>query len=485
MYQILIADDERKDRNIVKILLERRYPGQFRFWEAENGEQALEILRREPIRLLMLDVNMPGFSGIDVLHSLGAKPYIIMLTAYDHFVYTQEALRCGVRDYLLKPPLREEFYQAIDRFLEDQTHASSAPHPQSRRIFTRELAEQLMHYGDVRKIEGLLDVTGIQGRLALCGLIRAVRDKEDTLLDEVERFLDRGNAEYAAAPWDSGAAVFLFARREEDASGLLESFARMTHQLENDLCVSAEVRTGPVAAVPGGYPETFLRLADRSGGEGRSAAHLLQQAELERAIRLRDYGRAMEALRPVLEAMDGADEEDLKCQLLVCLSQCGQRFLCQRDHQQGGHRLSGLIGARGKEQAADIAARYVRWLLQECPDVSRPRNSTVQTVLDRVRQDCGRQWSIDALADSLHVNAYYLSHLFKEHTGQCFTDYLADRRIERAVELMQTTDLSLAQIGEQVGYSDPNYFSRVFKKRRGVGPREFLREQKTSTDLRK
>ena len=46
MYQILIADDERKDRNIVKILLERRYAGQFRVWEAENGQQALEILRQ-------------------------------------------------------------------------------------------------------------------------------------------------------------------------------------------------------------------------------------------------------------------------------------------------------------------------------------------------------------------------------------------------------------------------------------------------------
>lgn len=78
MYQILIADDERKDRNIIKILLERRYAGQFQFWEAENGEQTLEILRREAIQLLLLDINMPGRSGIDVLHSMDARPYVIM-----------------------------------------------------------------------------------------------------------------------------------------------------------------------------------------------------------------------------------------------------------------------------------------------------------------------------------------------------------------------------------------------------------------------
>ena len=102
----------------------------------------------------------------------------------------------------------------------------------------------------------------------------------------------------------------------------------------------------------------------------------------------------------------------------------------------------------------------------------------VQVVLEKVQEDCSQPWSIDSLADRLHVNACYLSHLFKEHTGRCFTDYLAEQRITQAVELMKTTDMSLARIGEQVGYGDPNYFSRVFKKRRGVGPREFSRTLK-------
>ena len=191
MYQILIADDERKDRNIVKILLERRYAGQFRVWEAENGQQALEILRQEEIQLVLLDINMPGLSGIDVLHSLETRPYIIMLTAYDHFVYTREALRCGVRDYLLKPPMREEFYQAVGRFLQDQER--------SRSVFTRELAQQLMYYGDRGKMEALLDLTGIRGRLALCGLVDMELEDGEGLLDEIEGFLNRCRTGYAAA----------------------------------------------------------------------------------------------------------------------------------------------------------------------------------------------------------------------------------------------------------------------------------------------
>lgn len=483
MYQILIADDERKDRNIIRILLERRYAGQFYLFEAENGGQALEILRREAVQLLLLDINMPGLSGIDVLHSLETRPYIIMLTAYDHFVYTQEALRCGARDYLLKPPVREEFYRAIDRFVQTWEH----PVLQSRSVFTRELARQLMYYGGREKIEGLLEMAGVQGRLALCGLLtpETAREDRDALLDEVENVLGRCPAEYAAAPWRGGTAVFLFCRRGEDAPAALELLARLTHGLESDLRVAMEIRTGPVAPVPDGYPETFLRLAGPADDRGGAALPPVRQAELEQAVRRRDFGRIMETLRPQLEALDGfGDENVIKYQLLTALSQCGRQFQPQGDNQTGSQYLSGLIGARGQEQVAEFATRYVQWLLRECRGGGRPRNSTVQLVLEKVREDCSRPWSMDSLADSLHVNAYYLSHLFKEYTGQCFTDYLADRRIERAVELMRTTDLSLARIGEQVGYSDPNYFSRVFKKRKGVGPREFCQDWKTSTDLR-
>ena len=84
MYQILIADDEVRDRRIVKILLERRYPGQFTFLEAENGARALEILHKQAVQLLLLDLNMPGVSGIEVLHNLKRVPYVIVLTAYSN-----------------------------------------------------------------------------------------------------------------------------------------------------------------------------------------------------------------------------------------------------------------------------------------------------------------------------------------------------------------------------------------------------------------
>lgn len=483
MHRVLIVDDEVRDRNIIKILLERRYGEQFSFLEAENGAQALEILAREQVELLLLDINMPGLSGMDVLHNLKYMPYVIVLTAHNNFEYTREALRCGVRDYLLKPPLREEFYRAVDHFLEDadRVQENLAPQIQSREVFTRDLARQMMYFGDIKKIRVLMDVLDITWNHALCGILYYESEQSEAgeVLDEAEELLERWRADYAAAAFGGGLAVFLFCE-EAGASEALQMLTQLAHYLENNLCVSVRVQTSQMASVLDGYPKAFLDLMRFEEIRQAVMPSKSEQANLEDAVRRRDFAGAMKVLQQALETMEKANEyEDLlKYQLLLALSQCTNQILSGKAANEAYHRISGLISAHGREQATEITARYLQWLIRESRGTEALRNNAVQAVLEQVHKDCSHAWSIDSLADSLHVNAGYLSHLFKEQTGRCFTDYLAEQRISRAIELMQTTNLTLAQIGERVGYNDPNYFSRVFKKRRGMGPREFSKNLK-------
>ena len=484
MHRVLITDDEQRDRNIIKILLERQYPGQFDFQEAENGREAVDLLAAGGIELLFLDINMPGLSGLDVLHHLKEMPYVIILTAYDNFSYTREALRCGVRDYLLKPPLRSEFYQAVDRFLEDseRVRESLSLPEQSRETFTRDLAKQLMYYGDPKKIKGLMDVTDILEPYALCGLLSLAESQQETALDEAEELLNRWEVPYAAAACGQGVAIFLFGgKKDTDKSAQL--LMRLAAYLENNLCTRVTLQTGPQASVMGGYPAAFMRLLQiqQVSSEGRTDS--FAYARLENAVRQQDFTAAMQAVQPLLEAfgVSGESEDLLKYRLLLALNQCSRQLLSGQEVNDAYLRISGLISAKGKEQATKIVACYLEWLLDMARANDSGRNNAVQAVLAQVNEDCSRPWSIDAFADHLHVNAGHLSRMFKECTGSCFTDYLAERRISRAVELMHRTDLRLSQIGEMVGYEDPNYFSRVFKKRKGVGPREFSKSLRTET----
>lgn len=484
MYQILIADDEVQDRSIIKIFLEKKYRGQFQIMEAENGVQTLEVLNKHTVQLLLLDINMPGLSGIDVLHRLTNRPYVIILTAYNYFDYSREALRCGVREYLLKPPAREEFYKAIDQFINDaEQHNETEGSFESRELFTRDLAKQMMFYGNQRKIAGLLAFLNSTCRYALCGILQYKSERQDLncVLDEVEEMLDHLETDYAAEVCEGGIAVFLFGNCMDAASEKKQILGFLSNYVENNFCIGVQMRTSSMEPVEN-YPKVFLKLMDIGNrsikGQNYISKHmhvLMQEIEQHR-----DFSRIMDCIHPILEMLDDKEKENIvKSQMIITLSQSARLILPNIKETEVYGKIGGLISAKNREQAEEIVAQYIMWLLEkEKPVMGGYNNDVVESVLKRISANCSQAWSIERLAGELHVNPYYLSHLFREQTGQCFTAYLADLRIERAVNLMKTTNMNFSQIGEQVGYGDPNYFSRIFKKKKGMGLREYLKQIK-------
>ena len=82
--------------------------------------------------------------------------------------------------------------------------------------------------------------------------------------------------------------------------------------------------------------------------------------------------------------------------------------------------------------------------------------------------------SIDFICNYLGVSSAYFSTVFKKETGKTFVGYLTDYRMEKAEKMLVETDEKTYIIAQQVGYSDPNYFSYVFKKQFGVPPSEYV-----------
>ncbi|SJZ70319.1 Predicted TIM-barrel enzyme [Garciella nitratireducens DSM 15102] len=88
--------------------------------------------------------------------------------------------------------------------------------------------------------------------------------------------------------------------------------------------------------------------------------------------------------------------------------------------------------------------------------------------------------SLNEISDMLHLSRSYLSTLFKKEMGISFTDYLIDFRLNRALEILQNKNLPLITVAEMVGYPSYSQFSKIFKKRKGMSPREFLKSNKTT-----
>ncbi len=86
--------------------------------------------------------------------------------------------------------------------------------------------------------------------------------------------------------------------------------------------------------------------------------------------------------------------------------------------------------------------------------------------------------SVESMCAYLHLSATYFSALFKRETGQSFTAYVTELRMDQAARMLRDTDEKTYLIAEKTGYTDPNYFSYVFKRHFGVTPSKYRAGQR-------
>lgn len=106
-------------------------------------------------------------------------------------------------------------------------------------------------------------------------------------------------------------------------------------------------------------------------------------------------------------------------------------------------------------------------------------NRIVQATKDYLEAHYAEDISLEDLAEQVNISPQYFSKLLKKTTGFNFIDWLSMLRVKKAKELLTGTSLTVKEVCFLVGYKDPNYFSRIFKKRTGITPSEFVKNQPT------
>lgn len=140
MYELLIADDESSSRSILASCFPWEEQGFHICGQVNNGLEALEYIKEHTVHAILSDISMPVMDGIELAKELSLKnvprPIIIFLSAYDNFKYAQEAIRYGVRYYILKPAdfaelkdvfctIRQELDAKFDLSSQDELTVSS------------------------------------------------------------------------------------------------------------------------------------------------------------------------------------------------------------------------------------------------------------------------------------------------------------------------------------------------------------------------
>ncbi len=101
------------------------------------------------------------------------------------------------------------------------------------------------------------------------------------------------------------------------------------------------------------------------------------------------------------------------------------------------------------------------------------KSAHVVNIKEYLDNNYNKKISLDYLANSFYINKYYMVRAFKAEYDVSIVEYLTRIRIDHAKELLRFTESSLADISEQVGYSDVNYFNRVFSKIEGMSPTKY------------
>lgn len=531
MYKVLVVDDELLIRKRIILGFDWESLGYQVAAEAADGQEALCLLEGKRFDLAIVDIAMPGMSGIDLVKEIRRRQIpleVIFLTGYSDFKYAKEALTEGVYSYILKPLDEEEFTASLTRLAQKMTlerqraqqiDALQQTDLAARRIVASKFFSRLFHftYGNEQEMARVLKEYGL--RAEGWHAVAVLRGEEDLLCEEPFRQrLEPLEAMLATFPEGPGpriatfdlyenALAVVFELPDVDAPGLVapqvEGAAALTAALFQELPGDRAGLGGAFRGTAGlrqayrqaldALNNTLLigaRLARFDALESRRAFVYGLSASQEKELRgLVDGGAAGEAAALVGAHLDAAVRSGVLFD--------GLRALCLRIEALLGEALiGGPVGIKaflGDYDSLDTMFLFRHdlddvkcWMCELAQSVTESidmrRRGKPLEIVSRSQHYLQAHFqesdlSLTRMAEDLGVTPAYLSTVFKKAAGMSVTQHIAMLRLEKAREMIKSSHLDIREVAERVGFNDEFYFSRCFKKYFGTPPSSVLRLQ--------
>lgn len=516
MYSLLIVDDEKIIRNGIRDLVpwERCSIGQIH--TAENARQALEILAREQIDILLTDINMPETTGVEMIRQIrpGDRPLkTVVLTGFSDFEIARQCCRMQVDDFLLKPISEEDLLSAISTQIRSLDEHYAQEHERKIQRRARELKDsvsleralnQLVHGSSTAaEAEATLRSFGYEATTP-CQYVLVIPYLEVgpdwqtanqpqifAIKNVLLELIDSQNLGISFIDTDWRLGLILFADSSDyNPLTILETIAQT---LINEVNVQPKLIPGPVVANMTALPESYAAaeqaLESITNGESpvlaspehKSRTFQLRFGELrhffsEEVQDEQDLNTGMLRLETLLE--------DFQLTLPVLRGCCFELMSyayythVETHHRAIDNRLSLIMHSLQNSEKAIVLQLTREFLLRLLPHDADESNETVQTAKRYIHEHLADELTVSLLAEQLFVNANYFSRLFKKTVGTGCNEYIIRKRMEQAEALLQTTSLPTGNIAEQVGYRDKNYFSLAFKKITGLSPTAYREAKK-------
>ncbi|TDG00797.1 response regulator [Paenibacillus piri] len=499
--RILVVDDEYYSRKAIMQMIGDCCP-HAALDEAEDGGEALGMLRSNRYDLLFSDIRMPGLDGIQLaaaVHEQFPSLVNVIVSGYDDFQYAQKAIAYRVEQYLLKPVQMQQIAQIMQR-IQQQAELSA------QRCLEERLAAVIYQEPDGgEEAETEFPLAGRSYRTAVFQMDRPYKERLEQALNEQLRhagaaccfFCDRRNGTMHVAvlhapggfPWER-------LRLKELCMAAMEPIKRAGARIYAGL--SSVIKDNAGGTDHGNELRQSYRQAKRAllnrhlagggsvglyeelSGNPRYSFELLEELLLplyNKLIRYQDKEAAEligNLFRVIAERRLSAHTLHDTCSKLIAIFNA----VIERINEEGA-------GTEPEPYLApvDLYDYYepdeiVRYLNGQAAALSaklqqvRSRTDIVQQMKDYVERNYRHQILLDDMAKTMfYTDTSYLSRLFKKKSGMSFTNYLLSVRMQNAKKLLETDlSLSVADVASAVGFNDYSYFIHMYKKFYGETP---------------
>lgn len=533
--KVFLVEDEMVIRRGIKNSIDWEKEGYIFCGEASDGELAYPMIIKEKPDILITDIRMPFMDGLELCKLVKEELpniKILILSGYDEFDYAKEAIRLGVTEYLLKPISSGKLLEALNGVSESIRREKEDK--DLVRKYMEEMRENTEHEKQKffeQMIAGNLSMadaleTGKKYEMNLSAgmynllLFRFTLGEENRKSGEL-----LGEAEYAIKKLTERLEyVFEFQRDVEGWAFLLmadneEQMSERVKELSKDL-EEIMKNYSTITYFGGiGQPVARLRELEESFREAERALAARFTMELNRIISVEDIRMAqnvdtlddieitsfgeIEKTRTILEKFlnNGAEdeidefvdvyinelpEENLKSVLMrqyiimdayiVMMSFCEKIEGIEGEMQAQSEELKNSMKTI---QTLEEIKNYIRMLLKKIIGVrdtisGRRYSDIIEIAKDQIRKTyMSDEISLNTIAAEVGMSPSYFSSIFSKEMGKTFVEYLTEIRMDRAKELLMCSSMKTSEIGYEVGYKDPHYFSYIFKKTQNCTPKEF------------
>lgn len=528
MYRVIIADDEPKVSQLIKNLIEWDNLNLELAATAPDGITALELIKKHRPDIVITDIRMPGYDGIELIkYAKEINPDIdfVIISGYQHFDYAHNAIKYGVKDYLLKPLNKNEINTTLSKMIEKYSERSR---------------QEVHRLEDVKRLknEFLQNIYLGSGALALKeadlfrinqdynasfteGCYQALIIKPDfeyrtnnqeimkMLLVKISKIIEQSFVDICLEVlW-----LFLKDRIYIIANYKAENkkaFRKALNNIIDESHLFRDIIKNLTVTVGAGNAETSL------GGIGQSTDEA-KEAIVDRIVmgsgKINLYNPELHMEKPVesivsfekrrklidlIEIFDIAEIkkwiDEIEVEIFKLPNISGQFILdtineileiilySLKNHVNVKTINKSLINEfhealemqNNARAAFEITNKCVGEMLQQIVDDRKNEsNRPIKEAQKYINEHYASAVNLEEVSAVIGFNATYLSTLFKKETGMNFLEYVTIVRIKAAKQLLADSRKSILDISHDVGYNDFKHFTKQFRKITGLTPSEY------------